>query len=35
MPSTAVSAAPRTVISNVTGMNDGQLWNGRPPTLSG
>ena len=35
MPSTAESAAPRIVISNVTGINAGQLLNGRPPTLIG
>ncbi len=35
MPSTADSAATRIVHSKVTGMNAGQLLNGRPPTLSG
>ena len=35
MPSTAASAAERIVVSNVTGMNAGQLLSGRPPTLMG
>ena len=35
MPNTAPSAANRTVISKVTGMNDGQLLSGRPPMFSG
>ena len=35
MPTKAVSAAPSTVVSNVTGMNCGQLWNGRPPMFIG
>ena len=35
MPSTADSAASKTVHSKVMGMNDGKLKNGRPPTLMG
>src|SRR5580765_2517394 len=35
MPRTATNAATRIVISKVTGMNDGQLNSGRPPTLMG
>ena len=35
MPTKQVSAAPSTVVSNVTGMNCGQLWNGRPPMFIG
>src|SRR5262245_46657550 len=35
MPKTATSAAPSTVHSKVIGMNDGQLFSGRPPTLMG
>ena len=31
----ATNAANRIVISNVTGMNDGQLNNGRPPMFNG
>src|SRR5262245_50414485 len=34
-PRTVTSAAPSTVHSKVIGMNDGQLLNGRPPTLIG
>src|SRR5262249_10177132 len=33
MPKTATRAAPSTVHSKVIGMNDGQLFSGRPPTL--
>src|SRR2546422_8852032 len=35
IPRTAERAAHRTVVSNVIGMNEGQLLSGRPPTLSG
>src|SRR6185436_15063168 len=35
MPSTAVSAANRIVVSKVGGMKDTQLWNGRPPMFIG
>ena len=35
MPSTAAPAANRIVVSNAGTMNDGQLWNGRPPMLKG
>jgi hypothetical protein len=35
MPSTAASDAARIVHSNVTGMNAGQLLNGRPPMFTG
>ena len=35
MPRTADNAAARIVHSKVTGMNAGQLWYGRPPTLIG
>jgi cytochrome c peroxidase len=35
MPSTAAPAANRMVVSNAGTMNDGQLWNGRPPMLNG
>jgi hypothetical protein len=35
IPKTAASAAPSTVVSNVIGMNIGQLWRGLPPTFSG
>ena len=35
MPTKQVSAAPSTVVSNVTGMNCGQLLSGRPPTFIG
>ena len=35
MPKNAASAAPSTVISNVAGMNAGQLCSGRPPELIG
>ena len=35
IPNTATNAAARIVISNVTGINDGQLSSGRPPIFSG
>ena len=35
MPMKQVSAAPSTVVSNVTGMNCGQLLSGRPPMFIG
>ena len=35
MPKTAESEAPSTVSSNVTGMNAGQLFSGRPAIFSG
>src|SRR4051794_22713882 len=35
MPSTAERTAPRIVISNVIGINAGQLLGGRPPTFQG
>jgi hypothetical protein len=35
MPMNVASAAPSTVVSNVTGMKCGQLWYGRPPMFNG
>src|SRR5260221_8740482 len=35
MPNTAKIEAPSTVSSNVTGINAGQLLNGRPPIFKG
>ena len=35
MPSTAVRAAKRMVVSKAGGMNAGQLWNGLPPMFIG
>ena len=35
IPSTAVRAATRIVVSKAGGMNAGQLWNGRPPMFIG
>ena len=35
IPSTAARPAAKIVHSNVMGMKEGQLWNGRPPTLTG
>ena len=35
MPTKQVSAAPSTVVSNMTGMKWGQLFSGRPPMSIG